>query len=66
MNIIEATKQLALGKKIKRKNWNTTYLEGKIQPMICYPKYESYGDKRYGSWSHSTNDILADDWEVVE
>lgn len=69
MNIIEATKQLTLGKKIRRKNWQTTYLKGKISPQLYYPDYENYATgyrgEHWTNWSCSTTEILADDWEVV-
>ena len=62
MNIIEATKQLALGKKIRRKDWDDSYIRN---DMMLYTKCKTFyiPSERF---EYYVDDLLADDWEVVE
>lgn len=71
MNIIEAVKQLTRGYKVRRKFWltvgNDLYLQlplhtREIVPMVYSPNFE----KPLHPYPPTTDDYLANDWEVVE
>lgn len=77
MNIIEAYKQIKLGKKVKRKEWNIYYKACELGSLVdiynCRDNslvdvYElDISDAMDILKSFMTiEDILADDWEVVE
>ena len=63
MNILEATKHLKEGKKIKRKYWVDIYIiycPGLKGDLISKNPVE------FDRFMFNTNDLLADDWEAVE
>lgn len=67
MNIIEATKQMVKGKKVRRANsvdWLASFDHVTIEGG-CYLHFS-----KDGVWVRTADvwaeDILADDWEVVE
>lgn len=73
MNIIEAAKQLQQGYKVRRKCWlefrfsDDLYLQiplhtREIVPMVYSPSFE---EPLY-PYSPTTEDYLANDWEVTE
>lgn len=61
MNIIEAAQKLKLHKHIKRKDWvGFIYLSNNNILLYKYPQSE-----RIIEFTLRLNDLLADDWEVV-
>ena len=63
MNIIEAAKELKSGKYIKRKEWVGFIFVLFNNNSLLY-KYSQ--DKKIIDLNLKLNDLLADDWEVVE
>ena len=67
MNIIEATKHLKEGKKIKRKYWVDIYIiycPGLKGDLIIWSSGKN--PVEFDRFMFDTNDLLADDWEAVE
>ena len=67
MNIIQATTvAIATGRCIRRKSWHGRIT---INPTdICYEVISEYNEtkKRHPFWNPKTDDVLADDWIVVD
>jgi len=61
MNIIEAASELKDGKKIRRKDWDDIYLKNDL--LVCSRGKDAIATNRF---EFDLNDILANDWEVVE
>lgn len=61
MNIIDAVRQVKVGKKIKRKDWNNTYLK---TDLLLYSGGKSF--ILSDCFNFHMEDILADDWEVID
>lgn len=71
MNIIEILIELQDGEKIRRKGWENIALirHSTINSIPKLHIYDLISDKfvrPYIQYKFSVNDILADDWEVVE
>ena len=73
MNIIEAANQLKLGKKVRRKfwqdieGWKDLYLENDL--FLCHKGeifYLHLPNEDNFRFEFHIEDILANDWEVVE
>lgn len=63
MNIIEAASELKDGKKIRRKDWDDRYIRNDMMLYIAHRDFFYIPSERFEFY---TNDLLADDWEVVE
>lgn len=67
MNIIETAKELKDGKKIRRKDWDDIYIiycPGLKGDLIIWSSGKN--PVEFDRFMFDTNDLLADDWEVVE
>jgi hypothetical protein len=63
MNMIEAYNKLGDDGKIKQKRWGDMYLKKNLKLYIKHETHYQLYDERCMFY---LDDILADDWEVVE